>query len=74
MKSSKPLVTLMVIMLLVVPLIASCGTQSTPIDDPGADESPLDSTGDESDQENGPEDIEMSRIKETGQRTSAAST
>ena len=58
MKSSKPIVTLMVIMLLVVPLIASCGTQSTPIDDPGADESPLDSTGDESDQENGPEDID----------------
>ena len=58
MKSSKPLVTLLVVILLVVPLIASCGTQSTPIDDPGADESPLDSTGNESDQENGPEDID----------------
>ncbi len=58
MKSSKPLVTLLIIILLVVLLIASCGTQSAPIDDPGADESPLDSTGDESDQENGPEDID----------------
>ena len=57
MKSSKPLVMLMVIMLLVVPLIASCGTQSVPIDDPGGEESPLDSNGDELDQESGPEDI-----------------
>ena len=57
MKSSKPLITLMVIMLLVIPLVTSCGTQSVPIDDSGGEESPADSTGDESNQESGPEDI-----------------
>ena len=57
MKSSNPLVILFVIILLVVPLIASCGTQTAPIQDPGADESPLDSTGDEPDQGDGADDI-----------------
>jgi hypothetical protein len=67
MKSSKPLVTLMVVILLVVPLIASCGTQSAPIQDSGGDEEDqgngpedidtVDLTGDDPDQGEGPEDI-----------------
>lgn len=57
MKSSKPLVTLMVVILLIVLLIASCGTQSAPIEDPGGEESPVESAGDESNQESGQEDI-----------------
>ncbi len=58
MKSSKPLVTLMVIILLVVPLIVSCGTQPAPIQDPGGEEAPADPIDEEADQENGPEDID----------------
>jgi len=46
MKSSKPLVMLMVIILLAVPLFTSCSTQSAPIQDPG---------GEEEDQGNGEE-------------------
>jgi len=58
MKSSKPLVTLLIIMLLVVPLIVSCGTQPAPIQDPGGEEAPADPIAEEADQENGPEDID----------------
>ncbi|MCJ7567837.1 MAG: hypothetical protein MUO58_09900, partial [Anaerolineales bacterium] len=57
MISSKPLVMLLVIILLVVPLIGSCSTQFVPIEDPGGEDIPVDSSGDESNQESGPEDI-----------------
>jgi hypothetical protein len=58
MKSSKPFVTIMLIMVLLVPLIASCSTQSSPVTDTSGEESPVQSTGDEPDQESGPEDID----------------
>jgi len=57
MKSSKPLVTLIVVILLVVPLIASCGTQSAPIEIPEGEGSPVESGGDEVDQGGVPEDV-----------------
>ena len=57
MKSSNPLVTLMVVILLVVPLIASCGTQSAPIETPEGEGSPVDSSGDEVDQGGVSEDV-----------------
>jgi len=57
MKSAKPLVTRMVVLLLVALLITSCGTLSAPIEDLGSQGSPVDPAGDESNQESGPEDI-----------------
>ncbi len=57
MNSSKPLVTLMVVILLVVPLITSCGTQSAPINTPEGEGIPVDSSGDEVDQGGVPEDV-----------------
>lgn len=57
MKSSKPLLTLIVVILLVIPLIASCGTQSAPIETPGGEGSPVESDGDDVDQGGVPEDV-----------------
>jgi hypothetical protein len=58
MKSSKPFVMIMIIILLVVPLIASCGAQSAPITNPSGEESPVQSPDEESGQESEPEDID----------------
>jgi hypothetical protein len=55
MKSSKPLVMLMVIILLTGSLLTSCSTQSAPIKDPGNEEDAADPIGDEEDQGTGEE-------------------
>jgi hypothetical protein len=58
MKSSYLYISIMIIMLLLVPLTSSCGTQSAPVTSPSGEESPVKSPGDEPDQESGPEDID----------------